>query len=164
MGSGTVLDTARLRYQLAKDLGVDHQDVYVHVIGEHGDSELANLRRANGRDKPWNVRYIGVGNENWGCGGNMEPEYYSDLFRRYATFCRDFGDNRLVRVACGPGGLNRNYARVVMDRAARHMQALSIHFYTVVPNWENKTPATGFGEREWFAMLRECLEKNWFRK
>jgi alpha-N-arabinofuranosidase len=123
-----------------------------------GVSELANLRRQNGRDKPWKVRYIGVGNENWGCGGNMEPEYYSDLFRRYATFCRDFGDNRLVRVACGPGGLDRNYARVVMSRAARHMQALSIHFYTVVPNWENKTPATGFGEREWFAMLRECLQ------
>jgi alpha-N-arabinofuranosidase len=131
---------------------------WIEYMTYDGDSELANLRRANGREEPWKVRYIGVGNENWGCGGNMEPEYYSDLFRRYATFCRDFGDNRLVRVACGPGGLNRNYARVVMDRCVRHMQALSIHFYTVVPNWENKTPATGFGERQWFAMLRECLE------
>jgi alpha-N-arabinofuranosidase len=131
---------------------------WIEYMTYDGDSELVKLRRANGREKPWKVRYIGVGNENWGCGGNMEPEYYADLFRRYATFCRDFSDNRLVRVACGPGGLNRNYARVVMDRAARHMQALSIHFYTVVPNWENKTPATGFGEREWFAMLRECLQ------
>jgi alpha-N-arabinofuranosidase len=123
-----------------------------------GDSELANLRRANGREKPWRIPYVGVGNENWGCGGNMTPEYYSDLYRRYATFCRDFGDNRLIRVACGPGGFNQHWARVVMDRVGRQMQALSVHYYTVVPNWENKTPATGFGEREWFAMLRECLQ------
>ncbi len=123
-----------------------------------GDSELANLRRANGRDKPWRIPFFGVGNENWGCGGNMTPEHYSDEYRQYATFCREFSGNRLTRVACGPGGLNQAWARVVMDRIGRQMQALSVHFYTVVPNWQNKTDATGFGEAEWFAMLRECLQ------
>jgi alpha-N-arabinofuranosidase len=123
-----------------------------------GDSELANLRRANGREEPWRIPFVGVGNENWGCGGNMTPEYYSNLYRRYATYCRNFGDNRLTRVACGPGGFNKEWARVVMDRIGRQMQALSVHFYTVVPNWENKTPATGFSERQWFAMLNECLQ------
>jgi alpha-N-arabinofuranosidase len=123
-----------------------------------GDSEMANLRRANGREKPWRIPYVGIGNENWGCGGEMTPEYYSDLYRRFAVFARNYGDNRLVRVACGPGGFNQEWARVVMDRIGRRMQALSVHFYTVVPNWENKTPATGFEERQWFAMLRECLQ------
>jgi alpha-N-arabinofuranosidase len=131
---------------------------WIEYMTYDGDSKLANLRRANGREKPWKIKYVGVGNENWGCGGNMRPEYYADLYRRYATFCRDFGDNRLVRVACGPSGFDQNWTRVVMDRAARHMQAYSVHFYTVVPNWQNKTPATGFGEEEWFAILHECLQ------
>jgi alpha-N-arabinofuranosidase len=131
---------------------------WIEYMTYDGDSELANLRRANGRTKPWKIKYFGVGNENWGCGGNMRPEYYADLYRRFATYCRDFGDNRLVRVACGPGGLNQNWTRVVMERAADHMQAFSLHFYTVYPSWQDKTPATGFGEKQWFAMLHECLQ------
>jgi alpha-L-arabinofuranosidase len=130
---------------------------WIEYMTYDGDSTLANLRRANGRDKPWKIKYLGVGNENWGCGGNMRPEYYADLFRRYANFCRDLSGNRLIRVACGPGGYNQNWTHVVMERAGRQMQALSVHYYTVYPNWRNKTPATGFGEQEWFAMLKECL-------
>jgi alpha-N-arabinofuranosidase len=122
-----------------------------------GDSELANLRRQNGRDKPWRIPLFGVGNENWGCGGNMTAEFYGDLFRQYATYCKEFSGNRLTRVACGPGGLDQAWARVVMDRVGNRMQALSIHFYTVWPQWRDKAEATGFGEREWFAMLHECL-------
>jgi alpha-N-arabinofuranosidase len=130
---------------------------WIEYMTYNGDSKLANLRRANGRQEPWRIKYFGVGNENWGCGGNMRPEFYADLFKRFATFCRDYSGNRLVRVACGPGGSNRNWTRVVMDRAAGQMQALSLHYYTVYPGWQNKTPATGFGEREWFAMLNRCL-------
>jgi alpha-N-arabinofuranosidase len=130
---------------------------WIEYMTYPGDSDLANLRRKNGRDEPWKIPYFGVGNENWGCGGNMTPEHYSDEYRQYATFCRDFGDNRLTRVACGPGGFDRNWSRVVMDRIGNRMQALSIHFYTVTPNWENKADATGFDEREWFTVLRECL-------
>jgi alpha-N-arabinofuranosidase len=129
---------------------------WIEYMTFDGDSKLANLRRQNGREKPWKVKYFGVGNENWGCGGNMRPEYYADVFRRYATFCRDFSGNRLVRVACGPGGIDNNWTRVVMERAGSQMQALSLHFYTVWPEWRDKTPATGFGETEWFAMLNEC--------
>ena len=131
---------------------------WIEYMTYDGDSQLANLRRANGRDKPWKIKYFGVGNENWGCGGNMRPEYYADLFRRYATFCPDFSGNRLTRVACGPGSFNQNWTRVVVDRAADRMQALSLHYYTVWPSWQKKTPATGFGEAEWFAMLRRSTE------
>ena len=131
---------------------------WIEYLTYDGDSELANLRRANGREKPWKIPFLGIGNENWGCGGNMRPEYYADLYRRFATFCPDLGGNRLTRVACGPGGLDQNWTRVLMDRAADRMQAYSLHYYTVWPNWENKTPATGFGEAEWFAVLSGCLE------
>ncbi|MGD9636377.1 MAG: alpha-N-arabinofuranosidase [Pirellulales bacterium] len=128
---------------------------WIEYMTFDGDSALANLRRQNGRDRPWKVKYFGVGNENWGCGGNMRPEYYADVFRRYSTFCRDFSGNQLTRVACGPGGRDTHWTDVLLDRAHEQMQAYSLHFYTVWPNWENKTPATGFGEREWFEMLRE---------
>ena len=62
---------------------------------------MASLRRQNGRDEPWRVKFWASGNENWGCGGNMRAEYYADLSRRYATYCRDYGDNTLYRIACG---------------------------------------------------------------
>ncbi len=123
-----------------------------------GDSELANLRRKNGREQPWKIPFFGVGNENWGCGGNMRPEYYADLFRRYATFCPDYSGNKLTRVACGPGGYDQNWSKVVMARAHSRMQALSVHFYTVLPEWENKWAATGFDEDQWFGILKECTQ------
>jgi alpha-N-arabinofuranosidase len=122
-----------------------------------GDSELANLRRKNGRDEPWKIPYFGVGNENWGCGGNMTAEHYSNLYRQYATFCREFSGNSLTRVACGPSGLDQAWTHTVMQQVGTRMQAYSIHFYTVWPGWEDKAEATGFGEREWFKMLSECL-------
>ena len=60
-----------------------------------------NLRRANGREEPWRLPYFGVGNENWGCGGYMRPEYYADHYRRYQTYVRHFGGNRVFKIACG---------------------------------------------------------------
>jgi alpha-N-arabinofuranosidase len=136
----------------------DEMRDWLEYMTYDGDSELANLRRKNGRDKPWKIPFFGVGNENWGCGGNMRPEYYADLYKRYATFCWEFSGNDLTRVACGPGGSDPQWARVVMDRIGNRMQALSVHFYTVTPNWRNKTDATGFDEDQWFAVLRECLK------
>jgi alpha-N-arabinofuranosidase len=131
---------------------------WIEYMTFDGDSALANLRRQNGRDKPWKIKYFGVGNENWGCGGNMRPEYYADLFRRFATFCRDLSGNKLVRVACGPGSFDAAWNKAVLSRAHGQMQAYSLHFYTVWPNWRAKTPATGFQEKEWFEMLSHCLQ------
>jgi alpha-L-arabinofuranosidase len=128
---------------------------WIEYLTYDGDSELANLRRKNGRDKPWKIPFFGVGNENWGCGGNMTPEYYSDLYRRFATFCPDLSGNRLTRVACGPSGSNPNWTKVVMERVGHRMQAYSIHQYTLAASWSDKLPATGFGEEEWFNILRD---------
>lgn len=47
IGSGTVLDTARLKYELSEHLGVDSKSVHAFIIGEHGDSEIAAFSSAN---------------------------------------------------------------------------------------------------------------------
>jgi alpha-L-arabinofuranosidase len=73
---------------------VEEMSKWVEYINFDGVSPMADLRRSNGREKPWNVKYWGVGNENWGCGGNMTAEFYADQYRRYATYARDYGDNR----------------------------------------------------------------------
>jgi len=130
---------------------------WIEYITYDGDSQLANERRKNGRERPWKLPYLGVGNENWGCGGEMRPEYYADLYRRYAVFCRDLSGNRLTRVACGPSGADANWTRVVMERAARQMQALSLHQYTLAAPWHKKLPATGFDKAEWFAILHDAV-------
>ena len=51
---------------------------------------MTEIRKQNGREKPWRVQFWGVGNENWGCGGNMTAEFYADQYRRYATFCKNY--------------------------------------------------------------------------
>ena len=130
---------------------------WIEYLTFDGDSELANLRRKNGREKPWRIEYFGVGNENWGCGGAMRPEYYADLYRRFAEYCRDLSGNRLTRVACGPSGNDGNWTRTVMERVGGRMQALSLHQYTLAAPWHDKRPAIGFDEAAWFAIVREAL-------
>lgn len=131
---------------------------WIEYMTYDGDSRWANLRRSNGREEPWKIKYFGVGNENWGCGGEMRPEYYADLYRRYATFCRDYSGNKLVRIGCGPGQFdgNNDWTRVVFERAGRRMQGYSLHMYTLSAPWNDKLPATGFEEEKWFAILNDC--------
>ncbi len=131
---------------------------WVEYMTFDGDSDLANLRRANGREQPWKVPFLGIGNENWGCGGRMTPEYYSDLFRRFSVFARDFGDNRLTRVAAGPGGTDLHWLEVLMKNVRSGMQGISLHYYTLGSTWQNKLPATGFDEDGWTAVLRDALK------
>ena len=102
-------------------------------------SSLAEERRRNGREQPWRVPYFGVGNESWGCGGNMRPEYSADLHRRYQTFISArWGTPPVIRVATGANVDDYNFTEVMMREAARHMNALSIHYYTFPGSWERK--------------------------
>ncbi len=119
-----------------------------------GQSPRADARRANGRDEPWPLTYWAVGNENWGCGGNMRAEYYADEYRRYACFCRHFGGGRLYKVACGNDDA---WNEVLMRQAGRCMDGLSIHYYTVPGEWGAKGPAVGFSADEWYVTLRKAL-------
>jgi len=133
---------------------------WVEYLTSGASSPMANLRRQNGRDEPWRVPYFGVGNENWGCGGNMRPEYYADLFRRYNTFVKNYDrDHPVYRIACGSNGGDLNWTEVLMSQAGRQMNGLSLHYYTLpTGNWSRKGSATEFGEDQWFATLSRTLE------
>jgi alpha-N-arabinofuranosidase len=137
---------------------VEEMQDWVEYMTFAGDSEMANLRRANGRDKPWRVKYFGVGNENWGCGGNMTAEYYADLYNRFQTYVRSYSRNRIVKIACGPGSVNYHWMTVVMERCNRRMGAISLHHYVRGSgNWTRKKSATKFDEKEWFALMKNTL-------
>src|SRR3954462_594534 len=136
---------------------------WIEYMTSSSDSELANLRRKNGRAEPWKVPYVGVGNETWGCGGNMRPEYYADEYRRYQTFVKNQSGNRITRIASGASDENYNWTEILMSRAARQMQGYSLHYYTLpTGNWNKKGSATEFGEAEWFATLQRTLRMDEF--
>ena len=131
---------------------------WVEYMTSEADSPLANLRRKNGHDKPWKVPYFAVGNESWGCGGNMRPEFYADNFRRYNTFVKNYPGNRIYRVAGGSNGSDLNWTDVLMAMAAKQMDGLSLHYYTVPSgDWKKKGSATEFDESAWFATLHSTL-------
>jgi alpha-N-arabinofuranosidase len=127
-----------------------------------GTSPMADLRRANGHDEPWGVRLWGVGNESWGCGGNMTPAYYADLYKRFQTFLRRAGDVRAFRVATGPNSGDYEWTEVVMREAGRYIDGLDLHYYSLAGTWARKGSATAFGEAEWFAMMRNTVRMEQF--
>ena len=136
---------------------VQEMSEWVEYLNSDGDSTVVQERWANGRKDAWNVRFWGVGNENWGCGGNMRPEFYADQYRRYQTYCRQYGANKLYKVACGPSDDDQNWTEVLMKNCARYMDGLSMHSYTVCgPNWEEKGSATVFTEEEYYRQLRKA--------
>jgi len=127
-----------------------------------GISPMADLRRANGRDEPWNVRFWGVGNESWGCGGTMTPDHYADLYKNFQTFLRSYGNVRPFRVATGPNSGDYDWTEAVMREAGRHIDGLDLHFYTITGTWRNKGRATEFDEAEWFEMMRNTMQMEEF--
>ena len=137
---------------------VEEMQDWVEYLTFAGDSEMADLRRQHGQEEPWRVRYFGVGNENWGCGGHMRPEYYADLYLQYQTYVRDYSGNDLLKVACGPGGVNYRWMEVVVNQAHRRMDAISMHYYVRgTGTWSQKGSATDFDEREWFHLMKNTL-------
>jgi alpha-L-arabinofuranosidase len=136
---------------------VQEMQEWLEYLTSGGDSPMASWRRRNGREEPWHIKFFGVGNENWGCGGSMRPEYYADEYRRYQTFARNYGDNRLYKIACGASDFNYTWTEVLMREAARYMDGLSLHYYTVPGTWESKGSATDFTEDEWFVTMKKAL-------
>lgn len=130
---------------------------WVEYMTFDGVSPMAELRRANGHPEPWKLKFFGFGNESWGCGGNMRPEYYADEFRRYQTFAHNYSGNELYRIACGPNGDDYAWTETVMRLAGKFMNALSLHYYTVPNNWQDKGSATEFTEADWYKTLRKTF-------
>lgn len=137
---------------------VQEMQQWIEYMTFDGVSPMSSLRKENGRAEPWKLTYFGVGNENWGCGGNMRPEYYADEYRRYSTYVRNFGGNRVCKIACGANSDDYKWTEVLMREAGNKMQGLSLHYYTLpTGNWENKGSSTEFDEAEWFSTLRKTL-------
>lgn len=130
---------------------------WVQYVNFAGESPMSKWRRENGRDKPWNVKFWGVGNEAWGCGGNMRPEYYSDLYRKYATFMSGWSEGNIFRIASGANSADYNWTEVLMKQIPRNMvQGVALHHYSVI-DWNKKGPATGFTEEQYFTTMQRAL-------
>lgn len=137
---------------------VEEMSKWVEYMTFDGESPMANLRKQNGREKPWRVKFFGVGNENWGCGGNMTPEMYADNYRRYATFARNYAGNELYKIAGGANVDDYRWTETLMRNIPRGMmQGISLHNYTFTDSWTNKGNATGFNEDQYFKVLENGL-------
>jgi alpha-L-arabinofuranosidase len=144
VGSGTVREMAE----------------WVEYLTSDSESPMTRLRKENGRETPWKVKLFAIGNENWGCGGNMTADYYSSVMRQFSTNLNSYSGNQLYRVACGPNGSDVRWTETMMkDPGTRAMfQGISLHYYSVVNGWESKGSATQFDESEWFETFRLNLE------
>ena len=132
---------------------VQEMQEWIEYMTMDGESPMAKLRKKNGREKPWKVSYFGVGNESWGCGGNMRPEYYSDLYRRYQTYVRQYGEEKVYRIACGPNVDDYYWMEILMKTAGSKMDGISLHHYALTGTWEEKGPATNFPEEHWWSLI-----------
>ncbi len=137
---------------------VQEMSEWVEYMTSPSESPMADWRRSHGRAEPWKIDFFGVGNESWGCGGNMRPEYYADEYRRYNTFVRTYGPNPIKRFACGANTVDYHWTEVLMERAHQHMDGLSLHNYTLLSaNWPPSGSSTEFGEAEWYAILTAAM-------
>ena len=140
VGSGTVQEAAE----------------WMEYMTGANESPMTELRKKNGREKPWKVKYVGIGNENWGCGGEMNVDYYSSLYKQYHCFARGAEQ----QIACGPNGNDVNWTEGMMKNVGPwQMQGLSLHHYTVPTNgWEHKGDSVKFDEEEYY----NTLQHTWF--
>lgn len=143
MGSGTVQEMSN----------------WVEYLNFDGESPMTKLRKANGVEQPYGVKFFGVGNESWGCGGNMTPEFYVDQYRRYATFTKNYPDAPLKRIASGANSGDYRWTEVLMKGIPHGMMwGLSLHYYTIpTGHWGKKGSATNFSEAEYFNTMKNCL-------
>ena len=128
---------------------VEEMSDWIEYLTFEGISPMAELRAQNGHPEPWKIKYWGVGNENWGCGGNMTAEQYGQAYRRYRSFCRNYGENTLFCIAGGADVADYEWTEGVMKTAAysgnrRNMDGISLHYYTQPNTWDHKKRATEF--------------------
>lgn len=123
-----------------------------------GKSPMSDLRKQNGRENPWKVKYWGIGNEAWGCGGNMRAEYYADVYRQYSTFLSGWEPNeKIFRIASGASSDDYNWTEVLMKNVPhRLLEGVALHHYSVI-DWNKKGPSTTFTEDQYFATMKQAV-------
>ena len=141
---------------------------WIEYLNFSGDSHLARLRAENGHESPYGVSFFGIGNESWGCGGCMTPEYYSNQYRCFQEYARNYSGYPIKKIACGPNSVDYNWMEVCLKNIPHHtLWGISLHYYTIATgNWGKKGSATGFDEKEYFggvknALYMETLLKNY---
>jgi alpha-N-arabinofuranosidase len=132
---------------------------WIQYVNFSGISPMSKLRTENGREKPWNVKLWGVGNETWGCGGNMTAEYYANIYRQYATFMNNWSDDaKVFRIASGASDNNYHWTEVLMrDIPHRMLDGVALHHYSVI-DWNKKGPAVQFSEEQYFTTLKKAWQ------
>ncbi len=132
---------------------------WVQYANFNGKSPMSDLRRANGKDQPWKVKFWGIGNEAWGCGGNMKPEYYADEYRKYATFMSDWENTGgLMRIASGASDADYNWTETLMKNIPLNMLGgLAMHHYSVLA-WDKKGPAINFTPEQYFGIVKQACK------
>lgn len=132
---------------------------WVQYVSFDGISPMSKLRKENGREKPWTVRYWGIGNEAWGCGGNMRPEYYANIYRQYATFMTGWdNNNKIFRIASGANSSDYNWTEVLMRDIPHNMlEGVGVHHYSVI-DWSKKGSASEFSEQQYFTIMQRALK------
>ena len=144
---------------------VQEMSEWVEYMTFNGISPMADLRKENGHEEPWNVDFFGVGNENWGCGGNMTPEFYANEYRRYQTYVRNYDPEKPVKkVCCGANVDDYFWTEGVMKTCFSHaewahgfMDYLSLHYYVHPEGWEIKGSSTDFDGDVWYKTLNKAL-------
>lgn len=145
---------------------VQEMSEWVEYLTLDGVSPMADLRAKNGHPEPWKVDFFGVGNENWGCGGNMTPEHYGNEYRRYQTYVRNYNsEHPIYKIACGANVDDYHWTEGVLKTAFDHtqeqfhgfMDGLSLHYYTMPEGWDIKGSATDFDEKTWYKTLSKTL-------
>jgi len=149
---------------LAANVGsgtVEEMSNWMEYLNSNEDTPMVQERRQNGHAEPYKVSWWGIGNESWGCGGNMTPEYYADVYKRYATFAHDYPGTNLKKIVSGANGDDANWTEVCMKKIPRNMMwGLTLHYYTLpTGSWSgSKGKATGFDEQQYFNTLRNGLK------
>jgi alpha-N-arabinofuranosidase len=145
---------------------VQEMSEWVEYMTFNGVSPMADLRAENGSKEPWKVDYFGVGNENWGCGGNMTPEYYANEYRRYQTYVRNYDEKKKInKICCGANVDDYHWTEGVLKTCFDHtpknlhgfMDLLSLHYYVVPETWEDKGSSLEFNDEGWYKTMNKAL-------
>lgn len=135
---------------------VQEMSEWVEYMTSDASSPMTELRKANGKDKPWSVKYLGVGNENWGCGGMMKPQKYVDEYRRFQVYCKNHSGNQLYKIACGPNASDFEWMETLMKNLDSNcVNGIDLHYYTIF-DWAKKGHATDFSEGMYFKTLESA--------
>jgi alpha-N-arabinofuranosidase len=139
---------------------VEEMSKWIEYVNSNSTSSVVQIRKENGHPAPYKVSFWGIGNESWGCGGNMTAEFYADQFKRYASFAKNYPGVPLKKIASGPNSDDYNWTEVCMKNIpASLMYGLSLHYYTIpTGEWGHKGSATSFSEQEYFNTMKNCLK------